>query len=86
VCVSCQLWKSQWLQLHSASSRGPPRLEKYSSLEAAQQSVDDVNKPIDLTHLHAVKRVTVDGRKQAVEISFSSSQMLPFMFCPESGV
>ena len=83
--MCCQLWKSQWLQLHSASSRGPVRLEKYASEEVAQQALDDVNKPLELKHLNNVRRLAVDGRKQGIEISFGSSQMPPFMFCPDSG-
>jgi len=88
VCICmyiCQLWKSQWLQLHAASSRGPVRLEKYSSQAVAQQSIDDVHKPVPLTHLQSVKRLTVDGRKQAIEVSFSAGQEPPFMFCPDTG-
>jgi len=32
-----------------------------------------------------MKRLTVDSRKQAIEISFSGGQLVPFMFCPENG-
>jgi len=80
-----QIWKSQWLQLHSLSSRGPIRLEKYSSELAAQQTCDDTRKHVPLTHLLSVRRLTLDSRKQAIEISFSGGQMLPFMFCPDNG-
>jgi len=81
----CQMLKSQWLQLYSASSKGPVRLEKYSSREAAQQSVDDTHKPIYLTKIQSVKHIPADGRKQAIEISFSSSDMQPFIFIPDNG-
>jgi len=86
VCTCAwQIWKTQWLQLHSASSRGPIRLEKYSSQTEAENSVDDMHKPIPLANIQSLKRVAVDGRRQAIEISFSSSEMPPFMFSPESG-
>jgi len=84
LCV-CQLWKSQWLQLHIASSLGPVRLEKYSNEEEARQSCDDVHKPIHLTNLQSLRRVAVDSRKQAIEITFSSAQNPPFVFCPDNG-
>lgn len=80
------LWKSQWLQLHSASSRGPVRLEKYASQEAAKQSVDDVHKPIPLASLSSLRKLTVDVRRPAIEITFSDPQMSPFMFCPDNNV
>jgi len=80
-----QLLKSQWLQLHCASSRGPVRLERYASQDAAKQSVDEVHKPIQLTNLSTVRRVAIEGRKQAIEISFSSAQMPSFTFCPDNG-
>jgi len=79
------MWKSQWLKLFNASSRGSVRLEKYSSKEAAEQSVDEVHKPVSLTQLQNLKRFTVDGRRQAIEITFSSSQIPPFMFSPDTG-
>jgi len=85
ICVR-QLWKSQWLQLHSASSRGPVRLEKYASQEAAKQSVDDVHKPIPLASLSSLRKLTVDVRRPAIEITFSDPQMSPFMFCPDNSM
>jgi len=83
--VRVELWKSHWLQLHNASSQGPVRLERYSSRDAAQQAVDDVNKPVYLTNISGMRRVTVDARKQAIEIFFGSSDMQSFVFSPDTG-
>lgn len=78
------LWKSHWLQLHNASSQGPVRLERYSSREAAHQSVDEVNKPVYLTKIQGMRRIATDGRKQAIEIFFSTSDVPSFTFCPDN--
>jgi len=61
------------------------RLERYASREAAHQAVDEVNKPVYLTSINGMRRVATDGRKQAIEIFFSSSEMPSFMFCPDNG-
>jgi len=61
------------------------RLERYSSREAAHQAVDEVNKPIYLTNIQGMRRTTIDNRKQAIEIFFSSSDLPSFMFSPDNG-
>jgi len=61
------------------------RLERYSSREAAHQAVDEVNKPVYLTKIQGMRRIATEGRKQAIEIYFSSSDTPSFMFCPDNG-
>jgi hypothetical protein len=79
-----RMWKTKWLILRCASSRGPLRLEKYSDEKTALASSEDPPNCVALTDVHNIVRLTVDGRL-AIQIFFESRVAQPtFVFSPEN--